>query len=79
MKPGARYDYRNPRESDFDRERYDTALRQAESLPLAGVRFIVGFLRLSAMPDSIAEWTTGKTVGIPRDARMREVRGFRLA
>jgi 2'-5' RNA ligase len=79
LKPGATYDYRNPRESDFDRERYEAVLRQAESLPLARAGFTVELLRLSAMPDSIAEWTTGRIAAIPRDARMRDVHEFRMA
>jgi 2'-5' RNA ligase len=79
LKPGATYDYRNPRESDFDGPRYDTALRQAQSLPVRGKRFPLETLRLSTLPDSVAEWTTGKRTAIPRDARMAVVREFRLA
>lgn len=78
LRPGAIYDYRAPRESDFDRDRYDVALRQARTLPVEGISFLVDNLRLSAMPDSIAEWTVGKRAEFPRDAKLTPVRKFPL-
>lgn len=78
LKPGALYDYRNPRDSDFDRERYEAVLEQAKTLPLEGEIFLAETFRMSTMPESVGEWTVGKRVAIPRDARMTVVREFRL-
>ena len=78
LKPGALYDYRNPRDSDFDRERYEAVLEQARTLPLEREIFLAETFRMSTMPESVGEWTVGKRVAIPREARMTVVREFRL-
>jgi len=77
MKEGSTYDWDNPRESDFDRERYEEALCRAKGLPLAS-RIWVEKLQLTKIPDVILEWATGKRASIPEDARIVGVREFRL-
>lgn len=78
LKPGALYDYRNPRDSDLDRERYEAVLEQARTLPLENEVFLAETFRMSAIPESVGQWTVGKRGAIPRDARMTVVREFRL-
>jgi 2'-5' RNA ligase len=77
LKEGCTYDWRNPRESDFDRERYEEALRRAEALPISA-SMAVEKLRLTTISDAVIEWTTGKRAGFPDDATESEVREFRL-
>jgi 2'-5' RNA ligase len=77
LKKGCRYDYRNPREDEFDRERYKEALRRAESLPL-GSPILVEKLALDTIPDVLTEWTTGKRPDIPPDAKIEIVREFHV-
>lgn len=77
MKQGSTYDWDNPRESDFDRERYEEALCQAKSLTLPS-SISVEKLQLTKIPDVILEWATGKRASIPEDSHIVEVREFRL-
>jgi 2'-5' RNA ligase len=77
MKEGSTYNWDNPRESDFDRERYEEALCRAKALPLAS-SIVVEKLHLTKFPDSILEWATGKRPSIPDDSRLVEMREFRL-
>ena len=77
LKEGCRYDWRNPLESDFDRERYEEALRRAKTLPLSA-SIEVDKLLLTKISDEVIEWTTGKRAGLPDDAEEFEVREFRL-
>jgi hypothetical protein len=77
IKEGCTYDYRNPRESDFDRERYEEALRQAKALPLSS-SILVEKLALDTIPDVLTEWTTGKRANIPEGSQIVTVRKFRL-
>jgi len=77
IKEGCTYDWRNPRDSDFDRERYEEALRQAKDLPLPS-SILVEKLHLTMIPDVVTEWTTGKRASLPEDAEMVAVREFRL-
>ncbi len=77
LKEGRTWDWRNPRESDFDRERYEQALRQAEAMPLPA-NVLIEKLHITAIPDVVTEWTTGKRTSLPEDAEMIAVREFRL-
>ena len=77
IKEGCTYDWRNPRESDFDRERYEEALHQAKALPLSA-SIAVEKLLLTKIPDGVIEWTTGKRASLPDDAKEFEVREFRF-
>jgi 2'-5' RNA ligase len=77
VKDGATYDWGNPQESDFDRERYEEALRRAKALPLPS-SISVEKLHLTKIPDVILEWATGKRASLPADSRIVEVREFRL-
>ena len=77
IKKGCTWDYRNPRESDFDQERYEEALRQTQALPLPS-SVLVEKLHLTTCPDVVIEFTTGKRASLPEDAEMVAVREFRL-
>jgi 2'-5' RNA ligase len=77
LKERCTYDWRHPRESDFDRKRYEEALRRAEVLPLSE-RITVETLRMTAISDAVIEWTTGKRASLPVDAEDVTVREFRL-
>ena len=71
------YDWDNSRVSDFDREQYEEAWRQAKALPLPS-RILVEKLQLTKIPDPILEWATGKRTSIPEDSCIIEVQEFLL-
>jgi 2'-5' RNA ligase len=71
------YDWDNLRASDFDREQYEEAWRQAKALPLSS-SILVEKLQLTKIPDAILEWATGKRISIPEDSCIVEVQKFRL-
>ena len=77
LKEGCTYDWRNPRESDFDRKRYEEALRRAEGLPVSESILVEKF-ELTAISDEVVEWTTGKRASLPEDAEDTIVREFHL-
>lgn len=77
MKEGSDYDWSNPRETDFDEERYEEALQQARELPLDSA-FKVEKLELTEISDGILEWATGKRASIPEDSQIVIVREFLL-
>jgi hypothetical protein len=77
LKEGCTYDWRNPREADFDRERYEAALLRAKALPLSE-SIAVEKLQMTADSDEVIEWTTGKRASLPDDAKEFDVREFRL-
>jgi 2'-5' RNA ligase len=77
VKEGCIQDWFNPRESDFDKERYEVALRQAETLPLAE-RIRVEKLVLGTISDAVIDWTRGQRADLPEDAYETAVRDFRL-
>lgn len=77
LKEGARYDPWNPQESDLAAAEYESALQEAKSL---GVDFssIVETLHLVTIPDELMGWITGQRPSFPTNARVKEVRQFRL-
>jgi 2'-5' RNA ligase len=77
IKEGSTYDWDNPRESDFDRERYEEALCRAKALPLPS-SISVEKLQLTKIPGVILEWAAGKRASIPEGSQIVEVREFRL-
>ena len=77
IKKGSTYDWDNPREADFDIERYEKALWQAKALPVPA-RISVEKLQLTKIPDVLLEWATGKRASIPEDSQIADVRDFRL-
>ncbi len=77
MKEGSNYDWSNARETDFDEERYEEALRQAMALRLDSI-FKVDRLELTKISDEILEWATGKRASIPEDSQIVTVREFLL-
>ncbi len=77
VKEGITQDWRNPREEDFDPERYEEALRLAKALPLSE-SILVEKLQLVTIPDSVIDWTRGRRATIPDDADTDVVREFRL-
>ena len=77
IKEGTAHDWFNPRESDFDQERYQEALLLANSLPLSESVLIDKFL-LGSFPDTVIEWIRGKRIHIPQDAQETIVHEFIL-
>lgn len=77
IKEGSTYDWDNPQEADFDRERYEKALRQAKALPLPSSTSLDA-LHLTKIPDVILEWATGKRASIPVGSQIAAVREFPL-
>jgi 2'-5' RNA ligase len=55
VKTGVAHHWFNPRESDFDREKYQEALQLTEDLPLAE-DLLVDKLLLGALSDSVIDW-----------------------
>ncbi len=77
IKSGYAWDYRAPREEDFDRARYEDCLRMAEALPLPE-SVLVDRIHLTAIPEVLTEFTTGKRLDLPDDTVMEPVHEFRL-
>jgi 2'-5' RNA ligase len=77
LRPGATYDWRDPRGEDFDAETFGAALSEAEPL-LASPPERIDTLHLIALPDAAVEWFSGERSTFPRDARAEEVRAFTL-
>jgi len=75
MREGATYDWENPREEDFDAERYEVAVREAQPL-LDGPAERIDTLHLVTIPDAAVEWFSGEGSTFPRDSRAEEVRAF---
>ena len=77
LKPGCRYDWDNPRESEFDGGRFDEALKRARDLPQVGPIRVTA-LHLEAIPDEWIAWTRGERSDAPEGLPIRHVREFRL-
>lgn len=77
IKESSTYDWNNPEEADFDRERYQEALQLGKALQLDS-SFIVEELHLIEIPDEILEWAAGKRTSIPEDSRIVEVQKFSI-
>ena len=77
MREGATYNWENPREEDFDAERYEAAAREAQPL-LDGPAERVDTLHLVTIPDAAVEWFSGEESTFPGDSRAEEVRAFTL-
>lgn len=75
MREGATYDWENPREEDFDAERYEAAVREAQPL-LDGPAERIDTLHLVTIPDPAVEWFSGEGSTFPRDSRAEEVCAF---
>ena len=77
IKEGSRYDMSQPQEADFDRQRYEEALREARALPLDS-SYVVEKLHLVKLPDEVMDWVAGQRVSIPSDSRLAAARVFLL-
>ena len=77
IKESSTYDWNNPEEVDFDRERYQEALQLGKALQLDS-SFKIEELHLIEIPDEILEWATGKRASIPEDSRIVEVQKFSI-
>lgn len=77
MRAGARYDWEHPRVEDFEAERFETALREAEPLRRSpAVR--ADALHLVAVPDELLEWSAGERPRVPTGARTETLASFGL-
>ena len=77
VKDNARYDWNNPRESDFDEQSYRSAIHDAEELHL-DLRWLVEELHLIKLPDEVIEWANGRRPNFSTESRAIHVRNFRL-
>lgn len=77
VKPGRSWDWRAPKESDADTERYQEALLWADILPLPETA-LVEAVCITAIPDVVTEFTAGKRADFPDDGKMVRVREYRL-
>jgi 2'-5' RNA ligase len=77
IKEGCTYDWRNPQDSEFDRERYEEALVRAQALPLPS-NILLDRVHVTMIPEVVTEFTTGKRADLPDDAEMKAVREFHL-
>ena len=77
MREGATYDWENPREEDFDAERYEAAVREAQPL-LDGPAERIDTLHLVTIPDEVLEWSSGERSTFSRHLRANEVHAFRI-
>jgi 2'-5' RNA ligase len=77
MREGATYNWEHPREEDFDAERYEAAVREAQPL-LDGPAERIDTLHLVTIPDAAVEWFSGERSTFPRNSRAEEVRAFTI-
>ena len=77
VKDQATYDWNKPQESQFDQQKYDAALRDAESLCLDS-SWMVRKLHLIKIPDDVLQWAGGERASFSKGSRAVEVRAFRL-
>ena len=77
VKDDSRYDWDHPQEADFNRPKYEEALRQAKALPLES-SCMMDTLHLMSIPDEVLEWATGKRANVPNGIQNTELREFYL-
>ena len=77
VRAGVQYDWSNTRESDFDEESYQSAVRQVEAFCF-DTAYMVDKLHLVKIPDEVIEWASGKKPSFPTDLRIVNVRAFSL-
>ena len=77
IKEGSRYDMVQSQEADFDRQRYDKALREATALSL-DASYVVEKLHMVKLPHEVMDWVTGQRASIPGDSRTAVARVLRL-
>lgn len=77
LKEGRVYNSPNPREKDFDREKYEEIMLRAKALPLPAV-FTVENLLLETISDQWREWTSGRRATVPEDGDVVLAREFWL-
>lgn len=77
VKDQAIYDWNKPQESEFDLQKYDAALRDAESLHLDS-GWMVRKLHLIKIPDEILQWAGGERASFSKDSCAVDMREFRL-
>lgn len=75
IREDATYDWEHPREEDFDAERYEAAVREAQPL-LDSPAERVDTLHLVTIPDAAVEWFSGEGSTFPRDSPAEEVCAF---
>jgi len=78
VKDQATYDWNKPRESEFDHQKYDAAMRDAEALRLDS-SWEARTLHLVTIPDDVLQWAGGEWASFSKDSRAVSVREFHLA
>jgi len=69
VKAGVRYEMMNPKPADFDKPKYEQALREAEALRLQW-RCVIDRLHLIQGPDEIIRWAQGEIADLSESPRM---------
>ena len=77
VKDQATYDWNKPQESEFDQQKYDAAMRDAESFCLDS-SWRVRKLHLVKIPDDILQWAGGERASFSRGSHAVDMRAFRL-
>ena len=77
VKDQATYDWNKPQESEFDQQKYDAAIRDAEALRLDS-SWEARTLHLVTIPDDVLQWAGGERASFSKDSRAASVREFHL-
>ena len=77
VKDQATYDWNKPQESDFDQQKYDAAMRDAETLSLDST-WEATTLHLVTVPDDVLQWAEGERASFSKDSCAVSVREFHL-
>ena len=77
VKDQATYDWNKPQESEFDQQKCDAAMRDAETLSLDST-WEATTLHLVAIPDDVLQWAGGERASFSKDSRAVSVREFHL-
>lgn len=77
VKDRATYDWNKPQESEFDQQKHDAAIREAEALRLDSL-WEARTLHLVKIPDDVLQWAGGERASFSKDSRAVSVREFHL-
>ena len=77
VKDQATYDWNKPQESQFDQQKYDAALRDAESLRLDSA-CVLRKLHLLKIPNDILQWARGERASFSKDSRAVDIQAIFL-
>jgi hypothetical protein len=70
-------EWNKPQESEVDQQKYDAAVRDAQSLCLDS-GWMVRKLHLIKIPDDVLQWAGGERASFSKGSRAVDMRAFRL-